>query len=172
MEGKPDTTRLFVALWPDDVIRAALREWRDLWNWPRSAAPVATPKLHMTLHFLGNLPSARVPELVQGLAVPFSPFRLELGRPELWPHGVAVLAPFTEPDELLQLHAGLGQALIGLGLEPEARKFRPHVTLSRRAGNVVVPVEGPPIDWDIRSYALVESRPGNGGGYAVLKHYS
>lgn len=169
MEGKPDTTRLFVALWPDDVIRTALREWRDLWSWPRAAAPVATPKLHMTLHFLGNLPGERVPELAQGLAVPFSPFRLDLGHAKLWPHGLAVLEPFAEPDELLQLHVDLGAALAGLGLEPEARKFRPHVTMSRRAANASLPAEGPPIDWDIRSYALVES---HGGGYTVLRHYT
>jgi 2'-5' RNA ligase len=172
MDSQPETTRLFLALWPDDAIRAALREWRDLWQWPRSASPVGTAKLHMTLHFLGNLPGARVPELEQGLSVPFTPFRLALGHAKLWPHGIAVLEPHMAPDPLLQLHADLGQALVGLGLQPEARMFRPHVTMSRRANSAIAPVEGPPIDWDVRSYALVESRPGNGGGYTVLRHYS
>jgi RNA 2',3'-cyclic 3'-phosphodiesterase len=171
MEGGPDTTRLFLALWPDPAIRAALRAWRELWSWPRGASPVATDKLHLTLHFLGNQPSERVTELAEGLAVPFSPFRLDLGQAKLWPHGIAVLEPHMEPDELLQLHGRLGQALAGLGLVPEARKFRPHVTMARRAGKAVAPVEGPPIAWDVTSYALVESRPGN-GGYTVLKQYS
>lgn len=171
MEGKPASTRLFTALWPDDKVRNALREWRDAWAWPSSASPVPTDKLHITLHFLGNLPSERVPELVEGLAVPFTPFRLDLGHAKLWPHGIAVLEPHLEPEELLQLHASLGQALLSLGLQPEERKFRPHVTMSRRAGNAVAPVEGPPIAWDVRSYALVESQPGNGGRYSVLKHY-
>lgn len=172
MEGKPATSRLFVALWPDDAIRAALRDWRDLWAWPRSAAPVATPKLHMTLHFLGSLPSERVPELEAGLAVPFAPFRLDLGHAKLWPHGLAVLEPHAEPEELLRLHADLGQALVALGLQPEERSFRPHVTLARRAGKAIPPAEGPPVDWNVRSYALVESRPGDGGGYIVVRQYS
>ena len=164
-------TRLFVALWPDPAIRHALRERRDAWDWPRGASPVDTSTLHMTLHFLGGIPSERVPELRQGLAVPFKPFSLSLGVPKLWPHGIAVLEPHEEPPELLDLHANLSSALVALGLQPEARKFRPHVTLARRANHAVVPPEGEKLDWDISGYALVESRPGNGGGYTVLEQF-
>jgi 2'-5' RNA ligase len=172
MAACSDTTRLFLALWPEPAMRDALRERRDAWTWPKSAAPVPTPKLHLTLHFLGNQPSASVATLADGLAVPFTPFELALGRPVLWPHGIAVLEPHTEPEPLLQLHAALGEALVGLGLEPEARKFRPHVTLARRAGNAAPPLQGPPIDWAVRGYALVESQPGHGGVYKVLRHYA
>jgi 2'-5' RNA ligase len=166
-----DTTRLFLALWPDPPERRALAAWRDAWRWPRTASPVRDDKLHVTLHFLGNQPSERVPEFVQGFGVPFSHFQLAFGQPKLWPHGVAVLEPHTEPDELLQLHARLSEALVGLGLTPEERRFRPHVTLARRAAGAGLPDSGPKILWDIRRYALVESRPGNGGGYTVLSYY-
>jgi hypothetical protein len=43
--------------------------------------------------------------------------------------------------------------------------------MARRAVGSVVPASGPLISWDIQSYALVESRPGN-GGYTVLKYYT
>ncbi|HWJ94643.1 MAG TPA: RNA 2',3'-cyclic phosphodiesterase [Telluria sp.] len=162
------TTRLFLALWPNEAERAALAGWRDAWGWPRGATPVTDDKLHLTLHFLGNQPSERLPDFLDGLAVPFSPFRIELGQPVQWPHGLAVLEPFTEPDELLQLHASLAAALAKLGLTPEARQFRPHVTMSRRAANAVIPAEHPPLAWDIDHYALVESR---GGKYSVLRTY-
>jgi 2'-5' RNA ligase len=171
MDSTSESTRLFLALWPDPHKRAALARWRDAWTWPRGASPVRDDKLHMTLHFLGNLPSERVPELVAGFEVPLDPFQLELGVAKLWPHGIAVLEPHEEPEELLALHARLAGALVGLGLQPEERKFRPHVTLARRAAGSIVPASGPPISWDIQAYALVESRPGNGGGYTVLKHY-
>ncbi|TFW33270.1 RNA 2',3'-cyclic phosphodiesterase [Massilia horti] len=171
MSGKPATTRLFLALWPEQGIRDQLAQWRDAWRWPQGAASVPDDKLHVTLHFLGNQPSERVPEIMQGLAVPFAPFRLSLGQAKLWPHGIAVLEPHMEPDELLQLHADLAQALVALGLLPEERKYRPHVTMSRRAPNAIAPTDGPLIDWEIQRYALVESRPGN-GGYAVLKYYT
>ena len=174
MSSVPDsvpTARLFVALWPDPAIRHALRERRDAWDWPRGASPVDTSKLHMTLHFLGGIPTERLPELQAGLAVPFTPFSLSIGVPTLWSHGIAVLEPHEEPPGLLQLHAKLSEALVALGLEPEARTFRPHVTLARRANKAVVPPESAPLQWDIAGYALVESKPGNGGGYTVLQEY-
>ena len=169
--GSVLTTRLFVALWPDPAIRHALRERRDAWDWPRGASPVHTDKLHMTLHFLGGIPSERVPELKTGLAVPFTPFSLSLGVPKLWSHGIAVLEPHVESPELLALHTNLSSALVALGLEPEARTFRPHVTLARRATNAMVPAEAEKLTWDITGYALVESKPGDGGAYTVLQQY-
>jgi 2'-5' RNA ligase len=171
METKPDTTRLFLALWPDPAVRHQLREWRDLWDWPGGAAPVNTDKLHLTLHFLGNQPSDALPALLDGLAVPMTPFRLELGVAELWHNGIAVLSPVSPPQALLDLHAALSAALPGVGLQPEARGYRPHVTMARRARGAEVPQSGPAIDWQIDHYTLVESRPGNGGGYTVLREY-
>jgi len=171
MEHKPDTTRLFLALWPDEPVRHELRTWRDAWTWPRGAAPVRTDKLHVTLHFLGSQPVERLPELLDGFAVPFEPFTLQLGRAAVWHNGIAVLEPLAEPPALLSLHARLSRALLDLGLQPEARKYRPHVTMARRAPGAGLPQDGPAIDWHIDRYALVESRMGDGGGYTVLRDY-
>jgi 2'-5' RNA ligase len=165
------TTRLFLALWPDPAVREQLREWRDLWTWPRGAAPVHTDKLHLTLHFLGNQPSESVPALLDGLALPFSPFRLRLGVAELWHNGIAVLSPLSAPPELMDLHAALSGALPRVGLQPEERAYRPHVTLARRAKGAAVPQAGPEIDWSIDHYTLVESKTGDGSGYTVLREY-
>jgi 2'-5' RNA ligase len=170
METASSSTRLFLALWPDPAVRHQLRAWRDLWDWPRGATPVHTDKLHLTLHFLGNQPADALPALLDGLAVPFSPFRLQLGVAELWHNGIAVRAPSSVPEALLALHAALAAALPGVGLQPEARDYRPHVTMARRAGKAAVPQSGPAVDWVIDRYALVESRPGD-GGYTVLREY-
>jgi 2'-5' RNA ligase len=166
-----DTTRLFLALWPDPAIRHQLREWRDLWNWPRGASPVHTDKLHMTLHFLGNQPSGSLPALLDGLAVPMAPFRLQLGVAELWHNGIAVLAPRSVPQALLDLHAALSGALPGVGLQPETRAYRPHVTMARRARAAEMPADGPVIDWPVDHYTRVESTTGDGSGYTVLREY-
>jgi len=162
------STRLFLALWPEPGVRHLLTQWRDAWAWPRGATPVHADKLHVTLHFLGALPSGRLPELLDGFAVGFDPFRLELGRAALWHNGIAVLEPSAQPSELLALHRRLSDALLALGLQPEARPYRPHVTMARRAGTAVMPPEGQPILWDVRGYALVESRDGI---YTVLREY-
>jgi 2'-5' RNA ligase len=172
MSERPATTRLFLALWPEDAVRDQLVAWRDAWTWPRGASPVATPKLHLTLHFLGNLPSERLPELQEGFQVPFEPFELALGKPVLWHHGIAVLEPLSEPPELLGLHSRLSEALVRLGLEPEERKYKPHVTLARRAAGAELPAGGPAISWQARGYALIESRKDEGGAYVVLREYA
>jgi len=168
MDAKPDTARLFLALWPDPSVRDALRAWRDAWTWPRGASPVHTDKLHVTLHFLGDLPTARLAELADGFAVPFSSFALRFERGASWHNGIAVLEPSEEPPGLLDLHARLSQALVGLGLQPEARTYRPHVTMARRAKGAEVPAGGPAVDWQVDRYVLVESR---GGSYSVLRDY-
>jgi len=169
MDAKPDTARLFLALWPDPAVRDALRRWRDAWTWPRGAAPVHTDKLHVTLHFMGDLPRERLPELTAGFAVPFSPFSLRFERGALWHNGIAVLEPSDEPAGLQALHANLSQALVGLGLQPEARTYRPHVTMARRAKGADVPAGGPLVDWQIDRYVLVESKAGS---YTVLREYT
>jgi len=169
MAAQPDTTRLFLALWPDDAVRDQLRAWRDAWTWPRGATPVHTDKLHVTLHFLGNQPTARLPEFLDGFQVPFEPFHLQFGRAELLHGGIAWLAPHSEPQALLDLHARLSDALLALGLTPEARAYRPHVTMARRANGAVMPQSGPAIDWRVEHYALVESRA---GAYTVLREYA
>jgi 2'-5' RNA ligase len=104
--------------------------------------------------------------LCDGFKVPFSPFNLQLGRAALWHNGIAVLEPHSEPQGLLDLHARLSGALLALGLTPEARTYRPHVTMARRASGAGVPASGPAIDWAITHYALVESRQGQ---YTVLR---
>ena len=167
-----DQARLFVALWPAREVRAALREWRDAWTWPSSSSPVRAEQLHVTLHFLGNVARDRIPELAAGLGVPFEPFELEFGHPELWHGGIAVLAPDAVPQPLLDLHASLGVALEGLGMTPEGRPYKPHVTMGRRAGNAVAPVAGPAIRWQINGYALMESKVGAGSEYGVVQRYS
>ncbi len=168
MDARPATTRLFLALWPDAAVREQLRTWRDLWTWPRGASPVATDKLHLTLHFLGSQPSERLPEFIDGFGVAFSPFELVLGVPTVWPGGIAVLEPGAAPPELVLLHANIRKALLAAGLAPEARKYRAHVTMARQAAGAAPPQHGPVIGWQVDGYALVESR---GGRYEVLARY-
>ncbi len=166
-----DSVRLFVALWPDAAMRAELAQWRDGVKWPASASPVRTEQLHVTLHFLGSVPTADIPMLAHGLDVPFDPFQLEFGHRELWHGGIAVLAPEVAPAPLLALHASLGAALERLGIVPEARQYRPHVTLARRAGALVETTPGPPTRWQVDGYALMRSKVGEGAQYAVVQAF-
>ena len=161
--------RLFIGLFPDSAVRDQFSSWRDGWRWPRSATPVRSERLHLTLHFIGDVAPQRIPELAQALAaVAFAPFALRFGQPVLWPHGVAVLEPDAVPAPLLELHAALSSVLHRLALPLESRPYRPHVTLARRAAGATPPVQGPAIDWQIDRCALMESTLGPDGGYTVI----
>ena len=163
--------RLFVALWPDPRTRAAISEWQQAWDWPSRAAPVKSERLHLTLHFLGDVPAQRLPEIAAGLRGPFEPFDLQLGHGEVWPNGVAVLEPADTPQQLQGLHAALRDAVIALGLAVDARPFRPHVTLARRAHGATPPLRQPRLRWRAdEGYVLVRSLPG-GAGYQVVERF-
>jgi len=167
---KTAQTRLFIALWPDEAVRRSLADCRDLWHWQGRPARVRDEKLHITLHFLGNVASARLPELRAALAVPCAAFDLVLGRPALWPHGIAVIEPLAVPDELISLHGALKEALYSLGLPVESRPFRPHVSLARHAQQVGFPARALNVIWRVEGYALLESRL-ESGEYRLLERY-
>jgi RNA 2',3'-cyclic 3'-phosphodiesterase len=158
--------RLFIALWPDAAQRAALAARRDAWEWPPGAALVHADKLHVTLHFLGQVPAERVEAVRGGIALPMTPFELTLREPRVWHGGIAVLEA-DAPPALLDLHVRLGLALDALGLPVEQRPYRPHVTLARKARGAVAPGAAP-VAWPVRDYALVVSA---GGEYAVMQRY-
>jgi RNA 2',3'-cyclic 3'-phosphodiesterase len=115
------------------------------------------------LHYIGPVARERLVRVTSGLAVPFDPIELLLDRAEVWPNGAAVLVPTQDDAALTALHAALGDAIDQLALAREARPFRPHVTLARRARGTRL-VQGRPFNWRARSYALLESAQ----GYRVL----
>jgi len=165
-----EQTRLFIALLPASTVRRSLAEYRDGWRWQGRPARVRDDKLHITLHFLGNVACARLPELRAALAVPFASFDLAIGRPALWPRGIAVIEPLSIPDELRVLHAALKEPLRRLGLPVESRPFHPHVALARRGQQAVPPTQALDAVWHVESYVLVESRLET-GEYRVLGRY-
>lgn len=163
--------RLFVALWPDPATREAVALWQRAWSWPERAAPERPERLHLTLHFLGNVSAQRLAALVDGLKAPCESFSLELGSGEIWPNGVAVLRPDSAPQPLLTLHAALSQRVTDFGLPVDTRPFQPHITLARRAAGARPPPQGPHLHWHAdQGYVLVCSLPG-GAGYEVLARF-
>jgi len=164
--------RLFTALWPDDdAVRDRLAAWQRACVWSPDARPTPPAHLHVTLHFLGPVPRDRLAALDAALgAVPPRRFDLTLDRAEVWSNGVAVLCPAAVVEPLVEVHAAIGEALHGLGLPTEARPYRPHVTLARKArGTRLPPADAAPpaVTWHVHGFVLVESRH----GYTVLRRW-
>ncbi|EXI70676.1 MAG TPA: RNA 2',3'-cyclic phosphodiesterase [Candidatus Accumulibacter phosphatis] len=163
--------RLFLALWPTPAENQELLHYLRQWSWSPGTTPVAAERLHLTLHFIGSLPRQRLDELRSGLRVAVEPFELALNRAEAWPHGLVVLRAASPPAALQRLHDRLGEALQALRLAPERRRFRPHVTLARRATASIPPLAAADLRWQVGSYTLVESLAGGTGGYLVRQRY-
>lgn len=157
--------RLFVALWPGDAVRGALTQARDRWTWSAAARPTLIGNLHITLVFLGAVPVDEVADLIASLPVLFEPFELKLGRHALWANGIAALEPIGECPAMMALQAALADRTASLGFEPEARRYRPHVTVARDARGSSAPTDDEAIAWPVSEYALIESR---GGRYSTV----
>ncbi|NUZ06423.1 RNA 2',3'-cyclic phosphodiesterase [Piscinibacter koreensis] len=163
----PATARLFLALWPDDATRAALARCRDAWTWGPNARPQPDPKLHLTLHFLGDVAVEAMAGLGAALPRFGAGFELAFGRAAVWSNGVAALEPGDAVPALSSLHERIGGALASCSIAVEARAFRPHVTLARRAHGSTPPAAPARIGWRVDRYVLVQSLPGT-GRYVVL----
>lgn len=163
-----DSLRLFVALWPDAAAHAWLRACDAAIGWPAGAARGGPERWHMTLHFLGAVPRPLLSDLLPALQRPFNPFAFELGRVAAWPRGLVVVEPAHAVRALQDLQAELGAALQRAGRRVEARAFKPHVTLARRASRAQLSAPSTPQRWPVSAYALVASA---GGRYRNLALY-
>lgn len=149
--------RLFFALWPGALTRAALA--RAAVGCVRGAGGRAVPpdNLHVTLAFLGAVdPERRAYLERQAGAIVVPPFTLTIDRAGYWPHNrVLWLGSSTVPSALAGLAAALARVCGACGLELERRPFQVHMTVMRRAARA--PCHGPvePVVWPVDGFALV-----------------
>jgi len=176
--------RVFLAVDVDDRVRAGiralierLREPMDRAGWQSRVGWVAPDRVHVTLHFIGELSESRVGELIAAVERPLdvAPFDLALG-------GLGLFPPRGRPRVLWvgverggaavgELHAATGKRLVALGLPVEERAFSPHVTVARfrepevMAVRSVIERAGPSHIGTCRvtSVTLYQSRLGAGG---------
>ena len=132
--------RSFIAIELPQEIKVELARARDMlrphghpgvkWVEPES--------IHLTLKFLGDIPSGRVPEIegaVKEAARGVGAFHLEVGGLGVFPSTqrprVAWVAVTGEVERLAGLQKGIDSVLLPLGFPRESRPFTPHLTLAR-----------------------------------------
>lgn len=167
---KPDTLRLFFALWPDAATRDALNrtgKWlHQHWGGRRMRADT----LHLTLAFLGTTPVDQLKTLVACADnVLTEPFELVLDRAGFWRHNrIGWFGPSETPPPHLKLVSALNAALQAAGFPVDARPHVPHVTLLRNTAGGDVPV-CTPVRWRASEFVLVKSVTGSGDArYEVM----
>lgn len=166
------TKRLFFALWPNDRQRDQLRNAISPVAKLVEGQAVYRGSWHITLAFIGEFPEEQIPALQEAVrAVRVEPFRLRFDRAEFWPRPkVAVLAAQTVPAELERLVESLNIVLTDAGVLTESRRFRPHITIVRKARNFETQrlAQAAMVEWT--DFELVESVSGPGGPtYVPLK---
>jgi 2'-5' RNA ligase len=162
--------RLFVAVWPADVLdRVAAVERPEVagLRWTRR------DQWHVTLRFLGQVELDPVVAALAGVHAP--PAEATLG-PEVGRFAHRVLhVPVAGLDAVAAEVVG---ATAGVGRPPEDRPFAGHLTLARVAKGARVDLRrfaGAAIDgrWDVTDICLVESRLSSAGArYEVVQRFA
>lgn len=152
--------RLFFAVWPDDALRARLATLATRLQRHCGGRTPVVDNLHLTLGFLGNVPTTEIASLqalTERLTLPAGEWTLDrygyFHKPRLaWLGG--------PPTAKLNLwHARLGEALAASGRPlPSSHDYRPHVTLLRHAEKAPPStLEAPEWTWPLTRLTLVES---------------
>jgi 2'-5' RNA ligase len=124
--------RLFVALdLPADVKQTLAR----LGGGVEGARWMAPESLHVTLRFIGEVGRDEAAEIDETLAAIEAPaFALKIAGVGAYGEGRetrALWAGVERAEPLLHLQKKIDRALLSHDIEPDARKFSPHITLAR-----------------------------------------
>ena len=176
----PETVRAFVAVRIPEAVLAQLvsvqqqlkRKFSDV-SWTRAEA------MHLTLQFLGNIKSARLPELQAALrqaTKQIPSFEMELAGLGSFGNRVLWVGVSRGAESLTDLAEAVRRATKGLGTHEEERGFNAHVTLGRfrrpfRGGDVGLREFGAPHSglWQVSAVALIRSELSpRGSRYATL----
>jgi 2'-5' RNA ligase len=190
-----ETIRAFIAIpLPRRLLErlAALQRKLEAQVPPRSVRWVRGEGIHLTLKFLGDTPTEKLPDIQQALAAvarhaPVFSFTVEgLG---CFPNARRPRVVWTDVQEpsgrLAALQDAIEEVMAPFGYPPEGRGFTPHLTLGRvrrridrrdvaRVGEVVIgTIVGPLAEVVTDHFALIRSvlKP-TGAKYTTLEKFS
>ncbi len=136
-----ETLRTFVAIELTDGLHAALDDLEQNVKRIRASGSVkwvAPGNIHLTLKFLGNVDSARLPDLEHALAAACagqSQFELTLGGIGAFPNlnrpNVIWVGLAGQVQEATLLAEGVESECARIGFAREERPFSPHLTIGR-----------------------------------------
>lgn len=170
---KPDTLRLFFALWPDDPTREALNRTGKWLHKHWAGRRMRADTLHITLAFLGSTPVERLDALIACAdEVRTEAYDLLLDEAGYWRHKrIGWLGASETPIEHLALVQALNVALNQAGFPVDGRPHVPHITLLRNStgGERLV---CDPVRWDVSDFVLVKSdTKSDGAHYEVVRSW-
>ena len=170
--------RLFVAI---DLPSPAKESLAKICFGVPGARWVPAEQLHLTLRFIGEVEGTLFREIREALAeIDLSPFPLRLRGFGCFPPRKAPRVLWVGIDEnetLIQLRNRVEAILVRQGVEPEHRKFAPHITIARLketplvrltnflAGNSLFATE----PWEVTEFHLYSSSLSDKGAIHTLE---
>jgi 2'-5' RNA ligase len=136
----PEQIRSFIAIeLPEEAKKGLARLRKELERDEHKFVKWVDPAgIHLTLKFLGNIPSKQVAEITEAMkkaSQGISLFHLEISGlgafPSLRQARVFWVGVGGEMDQLSRLQQNIDSALAALGFAKEQRPFVPHLTLAR-----------------------------------------
>lgn len=104
----------------------------------RACRWVGAENIHLTFHFLGDVPEERLPSVFDAVArgcQGFGPFDIAIVGLGCFPNArqprIVWAGVREESGRLAELQRALGRELAGVGYPPERRPFTPHLTIGR-----------------------------------------
>lgn len=163
--------RLFVACVPPPGIRQILL---DMMGSVDAARWQDDDQLHLTMRYIGEVERPTAERIAEQLTTfrgqAFTVALNGVGYFEKRGRAHTLWAGISPTDAATALHGRLDRALVKLGLPPEARAYRPHITIARlsQPTDALAPflqahgdLASPPFALD--SFSLFESLPSAGG---------
>ena len=131
--------RLFIAIEiPAEIKREISNVQERLRGAGADASWTKPDGIHLTMKFLGEVPEAKVPDIMQGLrqaAQSEGPLRLEMKGIGAFPNTknarIVWIGLAGNIEQLMRLQGAIEDAMAGLGMPREERIFTPHLTLGR-----------------------------------------
>lgn len=168
-----ESLRLFFALWPDDEVRKQLGKIQREAALQHRGKVVKVDNLHITLAFLGNVPTTDLPCLEKmAERIRFTPFTLQLDHLGVFTRArVLWLSASGVPDALQGLASEVNEGVEACGFDVDKRPFKAHLTLMRKVKYLRdFPIK--PITWQVNSFCLVQSHTWpEGVQYEVIRRW-
>ena len=155
----PNFARLYFGFWIPQDVMATVTAWRATQDFGPATKWVPPKNLHVTLHFLGEMPRSAIRHLIDTTAtIQWTTARAQFIGLDVWNGDLAVLRVKLAPD-LHKMHDALADVIRRAGITLEDRPWMPHVTIARQVAVRRISAAPRP-DWNVTSFALVESLAG------------
>lgn len=152
--------KVFLALWPDSVLRKQIDVLAKSVDAGGKSVPVCN--LHITLVFVGYVNKTAL-QSIKHVAemVKADQFKLTIDKLGNYRNKIFWLGCKQTPDELTQLQQRLETGLQKhCDYQPEKRPYTPHITLQQKISKSVSSELVKPVIWPANSFSLIQSQQG------------